>query len=318
MNKIVKEKLAVIAVGGNALTTDQDHLSLADQYEKAVEAAEHIADLMLDGWNVVVSHGNGPQIGLMLRRSELASTEVPQMPMDYAGATTQGVVGYMFCKSLRNAFARRGLKREPVAVVTQTLVDGRDPAFAAPVKPIGGWFTEERARILEREQGWRVIEDSGRGWRRVVASPAPIKIVELEPISRMIKAGLTVIAVGGGGIPVVQGPSGELIGVDAVVDKDRSAALLAGALQADMLILPTAVEKVAVRFGQPDQKWLDHLSVAEAEEYLAAGEFPAGSMGPKIDALLRFVKATGGCGLITSPDKLREAVKGDTGTRISG
>ncbi|MDR1920582.1 MAG: carbamate kinase, partial [Candidatus Adiutrix sp.] len=257
-NAANKQKLAVIAIGGNALSPDPAHLSLDRQHKKAEEAAEHIADLMLDGWNVVLSHGNGPQIGLMLRRSELARDEVPPMPMEYAGATTQGVVGYMLCQALRNAFIKRDLNREPVAVVTQTLVDERGPAFADPVKPIGGWFSEERARALERERGWRMAEDSGRGWRRLAPSPEPVKIVELEAIRRMVGAGLTVIAVGGGGLPVVQGLSGRLSGVDAVIDKDRSAALLAAELKADMLILPTAVEKVAVRFGQPDQKWLDH------------------------------------------------------------
>lgn len=316
MEAFTKEKLAVIAIGGNALSPDLEHISLDKQNEKAVEAAAHIADLMVDGWNVVISHGNGPQIGLMLRRSELASNEVPPMPMDFAGSTTQGVVGYMLCQALRSALAERGLNREPVAVVTQTLVDERDPAFGRPTKPIGSWFTKDKAEKLKLERGWTVAEDSGRGWRRVVPSPAPLRIVELKPITRMIEAGLTVVAVGGGGIPVVQDSVGRYRGVEAVIDKDMSAALLAAELKADMLILPTAVEKVAVHFGRPDQKWLDSLTVAEAEGYLAAGEFPAGSMGPKVGALLKFVKATGKTGLITTANKLQQAVKGLTGTRI--
>jgi carbamate kinase len=310
------EKLAVIAIGGNALSPDLEHLPLGKQYEKACEAAGHIADLMLDGWNVVISHGNGPQIGLMLRRSELASNEVPQMPMDFAGATTQGVVGYMLCQALRNALTERGVKREPVAVVTQTLVDERDPAFQHPVKPIGSWFSEQKARELEKERGWTVVEDSGRGWRRIVASPIPLDIVEMDPITRMIEAGFTVVAVGGGGIPVVRDASGRLRGVDAVIDKDMSAAILAAKLRADILILPTAVEKVAVRFGKPDQKWLDAMTVEEAEEYMTAGEFPSGSMGPKVNAILSFVRATGKPGLITAANTLRQAVSGSTGTRI--
>ena len=312
----MKGKLAVIAVGGNALSPDKDHLSVAKQYEKVEETSRHIADMMLEGWNVVVTHGNGPQIGMVMRRSELSRHEVPPLPMEYAGADIQGAVGYMFCKALRKAFAERGLDREPVAVVTQMLVDRNDPAFANPTKPIGSWFTREEASRLEKEEGWQVVEDSGRGWRRVVASPAPQRIIELKAISTMIASGMTVITLGGGGIPVIESRPGELTGADAVIDKDFSSALLARELKADMLILPTAVEKVAVRFGKPDQKWLDSLTVEEAEAYLASGEFPPGSMGPKVSALIQYVKATGGIGLITTPEKMRDAVKGVTGTRL--
>ena len=309
-------KLAVIAIGGNALSPDVEHLAIAKQYERAKETAVHIASLMLDGWNVLLSHGNGPQVGLIMRRSELATHEVPPIPMDIAGADTQGAVGYMLCKALRNEFQRRGIARQPVAIVTQILVNRNDPAFAAPTKPIGGWFSKEEADRLARELGWSVVEDSGRGWRRVVASPEPVRIIEEEPIVHMLQAGMSVVALGGGGIPVVQNEEGDFEGVEAVVDKDASAALLASRLKADMLVLPTAVEKVAIRFGKPDQQWLDSLTVAKAEEYLAAGEFPAGSMGPKVRALVSFVKATGGTGLITTPEKLREAVAGKTGTHI--
>lgn len=312
----MNSKLAFIAIGGNALSPDRDHLSIEKQYEKVQETAVHIAAMMLEGWNVVVSHGNGPQVGMILRRSELTRHEIPPVAMDYAGADIQGAVGYMFCKALRNEFRRCGIDRQPVAVVAQTLVDRNDPAFANPTKPIGSWFSKEQADGLAKEYGWSVTEDSGRGWRRVVASPAPVRIIEEEPIFHMVKAGMTVITLDGGGIPVVESPSGDLVGIEAVIDKDMSSALLARQLNAGMLILPTAVEKVAVQFGKPGQKWLDRLSVKEAEQYLAAGEFPAGSMGPKMQALITYVKATGGTGLITTPEKMREAVKGVTGTRI--
>lgn len=312
----MKSKLAVIAIGGNALAPDKDHLSIESQYEKVQETANYIAEMMLEGWNVVVTHGNGPQVGMILRRSELSRHEVPLVPMDYAGADIQGAVGYMFCKALRNAFAKYGIKREPVAIVSQTLVDRNDPAFDNPIKPIGSWFTEQQAVELSKEYGWKTVEDSGRGWRRVVPSPMPIEIIEQEPISNMIDAGITVISLGGGGIPVIRDESGNLCGVEAVIDKDMSSALLAEKLNADMLILPTAVEKVAIQFGKPTQKWLDKLTIAEAEKYQAEGEFPPGSMGPKVQALINYVRATGGTGVITTPQGMRNAVKGLTGTHI--
>lgn len=316
MSDKAKGKLAVVAIGGNALSPDKDHLSILRQYEKVQETALHIAAMMQEGWNVVVSHGNGPQVGMILRRSELSRHEVPPVPMDYAGADIQGAVGYMFCKALGNAFRRLGIDRRPVALVAQTLVSLDDPAFKAPSKPIGDWFSAEAARELARDYGWTVVEDAGRGWRRVVPSPDPVEIIEESAIRLMVEAGLTVTTLGGGGVPVIRNAQGDLEGVEAVIDKDMSSALLAARLGADMLILPTAVERVALRFGKPDQKWLDSLSLAEAAEHLASGEFPPGSMGPKIRALAKFVKETGGAGLITTPEKLREAVQGKTGTRI--
>jgi carbamate kinase len=312
----MKRKLAVIAIGGNALVPDSDHLSITSQYEKVRETANYIAEMMQEGWNVVITHGNGPQVGMIMRRSELSLHEIPAVPMDYAGADTQGAIGYMFCKALNNAFAEYGIERDVVAIVSQMLVDLSDPAFQQPSKPIGSWFSEQQAKSLSEQYGWSVIEDSGRGWRRVVPSPKPVAIVEQKAIMSMIDAGMTVVTLGGGGIPVSRGEDGQLTGIEAVIDKDMSSALLAEKLNADMLILPTAVEKVAVRFGKPDQRWLDQVSVSEAEDYMAQGEFPAGSMGPKVQALINFVKATGGVGVITTPQSIRDAVKGTTGTHI--
>lgn len=309
-------KLAVVAIGGNALVPDSDHLSLESQYEKVKETAVHIADMMLEDWNVVVTHGNGPQVGMVLRRSDLSSHEIPPVSMDYAGADVQGAIGYMFCRALRNEFLKKGVKSEPVAVVTQTLVDRLDPAFSNPTKPIGSWFSEEEAKEMAKENGWKVVDDSGRGWRRVVASPKPVEIIEQKAIVHLIEAGLTVISLGGGGIPVIKNDSGELEGIDAVIDKDMSSALLAASLKANILLLPTGVEKVAVQFGKPGQKWLDKITVAEAEKYMADGEFPDGSMGPKMQALISYVQSTGGTGIITTPEKMRDAVKGVAGTHI--
>ncbi|MDR1828191.1 MAG: carbamate kinase [Methylobacteriaceae bacterium] len=308
-------KLAVVAVGGNALVPDSAHLSIAGQYDKVCELAGHLAAMMSDGWTLVLTHGNGPQVGMILRRSELSRAEVPPVPMDYAGADIQGAVGYMFCKALRNECARLGLRREIVALVTQTVVSAGDPAFANPTKPIGSWFSREQAEELAERYGWSVAEDSGRGWRRVVASPRPVGIIEETAVRAMLDAGMTVVCLGGGGIPVIV-EGGEIRGVEAVIDKDMSSSLLAIKLKADMLILPTAVERLAVRFGKPDERRLDRLSIAEAGLLLAGGEFPEGSMAPKVRALIDYVRATSGTGVITSPARMREAVAGRAGTRI--
>lgn len=312
----MKRKLAIIAIGGNALVPDSEHLSIPSQYEKVQETAGYIAQMMQEGWNVVVTHGNGPQVGMIMRRSELSLHEIPAVPMDYAGADTQGAIGYMFCKALHNAFLKYGIERQVVSIVSQMLVDLDDPAFNNPSKPIGSWFSQQQAKSLSQEYGWNIVEDSGRGWRRVVPSPRPVEIIEQKAITSMIDSGMTVVTLGGGGVPVAKSGQGELFGIEAVIDKDMSSALLAEKLKADMLILPTAVEKVAVRFGKPEQKWLDKVTVKEAEKYMAEGEFPPGSMGPKIQALINYVKATGGVGVITTPQSMRDAVKGTAGTHI--
>ena len=308
--------LAVLAIGGNALIRDRQHESIPDQYLMVTGIAAEIAAMIEDGWNVVVTHGNGPQVGFILRRSELSIDEVPPVPMDYAGADIQGGVGYMFVRALRNEFRRRGIARQAVAVVTQTVVDRADPAFASPTKPIGSHMDEAKAKRLALKYHWTVREDAGRGWRRVVPSPKPKAIVETEAISRMAGAGYVVVACGGGGIPVVEDEHGDLRGVEAVIDKDLASSLLALSLGAEALVLPTSVEKVALDFNKSTQRWLEQMTVAEARRFTAEDQFDAGSMGPKVAALIDFVAGGGKLGLITDPPNLRRALRGETGTRV--
>jgi len=314
----MKEKpgLAVVAIGGNALIRDRGHESIPNQYDMVCALAEDIAGMIETGWKVVVTHGNGPQVGFILRRSELSIAEVPPVPMDYAGADIQGAVGYMFLKALRNVFRRRRIKREPACVVTQTLVDRNDPAFANPIKPIGSHMEEARARELAKKFNWTVREDAGRGWRRVVASPKPRAILETQVIKSLAAAGYVVVACGGGGIPVIEAENGELRGVEAVIDKDLASSLLARSMEADILVLPTGVEKVALDFNKPTQRWLDRMTLAEARKHQADNQFDPGSMGPKIAALVDFVGGGGRMGLITDPPNLSRALRGETGTRL--
>jgi carbamate kinase len=308
--------LAVLAIGGNALIRDRQHESIQDQYEMVTGIAVNIAAMIADGWNVVVTHGNGPQVGFVLRRSEISISQVPPVPMDYAGADIQGAVGWMFVRALCNEFRRRGMVRRAVAVVTQTLVDRADPAFANPTKPIGSHMDEARAKSLARKYHWTVREDAGRGWRRVVPSPRPTAIVETDVIREIAGAGYVVVACGGGGIPVIEDDNGELAGVEAVIDKDLSSSLLARSLGADALVLPTGVEKVALDFNKPTQRWLDRMTLAEAKQYYAEDQFDKGSMGPKVAALIDFVQGGGRLGLITDPPNLPRALRGETGTRV--
>ena len=309
--------LAVVAVGGNALISDDRHMALSDQYDAVCATATHVAAMIVAGWNVVLTHGNGPQVGFILRRSEIADGQVPTVPVQYAVGDTQGAIGFMFQNALGNALLQRGLKVPVVTLVTQTLVDRRDPAFAKPDKPIGSFMTEEVAKKLAAELGWTVMPDSNRGWRRVIASPQPVRVIEAPLIERLAREGALIIACGGGGIAVEQLPSGELRGLEAVIDKDRASALLAIEMKADLLMIPTGVPRVAIRFGQPDQQWLDRISVAQAEAYAAEGHFGAGSMAPKIEALLKFVKGrAGGRGVITNTESIERALRGETGTWI--
>ena len=309
--------LAVVAIGGNALIRDRAHESIPDQFATASHIAPSVVDMIEAGWNVVLTHGNGPQIGFILRRSELASTEMPPVSMDYAGADIQGSVGWMFVRALRNELGRRGVKRECAALVTQTIVERGDPAFAHPSKPIGSQMNEARAKQLAARLGWTVREDAGRGWRRVVPSPLPKAIVETEVIRHMVGAGYVVVACGGGGIPVVQDAEGSLQGVEAVIDKDFASSLLARSLDADALVLETAVEKVALDYSKPSQRPIDRMTLAEARRYYAEGQFKEGSMGPKIAASIDFVAAGGSFALITNAPNLPRALRGETGTRIS-
>ncbi len=309
-------KLAVVAIGGNSLIRDQDHQSIPDQYETVMVTVRQISDMIEAGWNVIVTHGNGPQLGFILRRSELAIHELPPVPMDYAGADLQGSIGYMFVKAFHNEFRRRGLRREPVAVVTEILVDRNDPAFSEPSKPIGSYMDEAKAKALAAAQGWSVKEDAGRGWRRVVASPVPRQIIDSQAINQLARSGFVVIGCGGGGVPVVEDENGDLLGVEAVVDKDLASSLLARSIGADLFLIATGVERVAIDFNTPRQRWLDRMTVSDARRYYAAGQFDKGSMGPKITALVEFLEAGGKQALITNPPNIANALAGVSGTLV--
>ena len=307
---------AVVAIGGNSLIKDKDHQSVQDQYQAAKETDHHIAALVALGWDVAVSHGNGPQVGFILRRSELAAHELHEVPLDVCGADTQGAIGYALQQNLYNEFRTLGITKSVATVVTQVEVDASDPAFQNPSKPIGSFMDEEGGKRRTAE-GWNVVEDAGRGWRRVVASPQPKRIVEIDAIRHLLEAGMVVITVGGGGIPVVADEDGNLEGVAAVIDKDLASALLANDLDADLLLISTAVEKVALDYGTPNQRDIDEMTVAEAKAYLAEGtHFAKGSMAPKIQAGVQYLEDGGKLVIITDPPHIRDAVNGTTGTRI--
>jgi carbamate kinase len=309
-------KVAVVAIGGNSLIKDKDHQTVPDQFAATRETCVHIADMIEQGWEVAITHGNGPQVGFILLRSELASQLLHTVPLDSCGADTQGAIGYMIQQSLGNEFQKRGIKKPVVTVVTQVVVDKDDPAFGNPTKPIGPFYDEARAKRYRDEEGWHIMEDAGRGWRRVVPSPIPRRIVEQEAIKALIGQGFVVIGVGGGGIPVVE-EDGSLRGVDAVIDKDYASGLLATGIRADLFLISTAVEKVALNYGKPNQVDLDRLTLSEAKRYLLEGHFPPGSMGPKIKAVIKFLEEGGKEALITSPENLARALRGETGTRIT-
>jgi carbamate kinase len=277
---------------------------------------QHIVDMIQKGWDVVVTHGNGPQVGFILRRSELASHELHEIPLDYCGADTQGAIGYMFQNSLHNEFKRRGMDKDVATVVTQTIVDRNDPAFQNPTKPIGSFMDEEEAKRRTENEGWTVVEDAGRGYRRVVPSPIPTRIVEASVIDTLIHAGTIVVGVGGGGIPVVEDEHGHVKGVEAVIDKDFSSSLLASNIDADLFVISTAVEKVALNFNKPNQVFLDMMTVAEAKQYIEEGHFAPGSMLPKIKAIINYLEKGGKKALITDPEHISEALEGKTGTWI--
>jgi carbamate kinase len=308
--------VAVLAVGGNSLIRDSQHQSIADQYAAAEESMAHVAGMIEAGWEVVVTHGNGPQVGFILRRSELSLHELHPVPLDYCGADTQGAIGYMFQRALYNEFRRRGTAKLAATVVTMVLVDRNDPAFQNPSKPIGSFLDEATARRHATEQQWTVVEDAGRGWRRVVPSPLPVRIVEADAIEALIRGGFTVISTGGGGIPVIEDEQGRLVGVEAVIDKDFGASILANRLKADLFLITTAVEKVALNFHKPGERWLDRMTLAEARRYLGEGHFAKGSMEPKIRANISYLEKGGREALITNPENIETALDGKTGTRI--
>ncbi len=318
------KKVAVIAVGGNSLIKDPRRVSVEDQEQALRETARHISDMVEAGWDVAIGHGNGPQVGYILRRSEIAAKVegMHEVPLDVCGADSQGAIGYELQQSLQNELFRRGIQKNVCTIITQTLVDAGDPAFKNPTKPIGSFMDEAEAKRRQNEMGWTVVEDAGRGWRRVVPSPQPKEIVELDSVRTLIDAGVIVITVGGGGIPVVDAGKGEYRGVAAVIDKDFASSLLARQINADLFLIATAVEKVAINFGKPNQQWLDRMTLAEAKQYLAEGvHFAKGSMAPKIQAVIWYLEAVGKAGgekqaIITNPENIGRALKGETGTRV--
>ncbi len=305
---------AVVAIGGNSLIRDKQHQTVLDQYIAAQETCRHIVAMIQEGWNVAISHGNGPQVGFILRRSELAAHEMHEVPLDVCGADSQGAIGYALQQNLCNEFRRLGVAREAATVICQTEVAADDPAFKNPTKPIGGFMDEEQAE-RRRKEGWDIVNDANRGFRRVVASPQPLRIIELPAIKALIAAGVVVVTVGGGGIPVVADGDGNLHGVAAVIDKDLASALLANNLGADLLVISTAVEKVALNFGTPAETLVDHLTLAEAKAHLAEGvHFAAGSMAPKIQAVINYLSNGGTAAIVTNPENVARALHGETGT----
>ena len=312
-------KLAVVAIGGNSIIKDDKHVTVENQQDALRETAMHLVDMIEAGWDLAIGHGNGPQVGFILRRSEIAAKYegMHEVPLDVCGADSQGAIGYEMQQALQNEYHKRGIKKSAATVVTQVLVDKNDPAFQTPTKPIGGFMDEVEAKRRKKEMSWSVVEDAGRGWRRVVASPQPKKIIELDSVKLLLDAGVTVITVGGGGIPVIDISNGELQGTAAVIDKDFASSLLAQAIGADLFLIATAVEKIAINFGKPEQKWLDKLTLAEAKKYLAEGtHFAKGSMAPKIQAVIWYLENGGKQALVTNPENIGRALKGETGTII--
>lgn len=312
------KKVAVVAVGGNSLILDPKKVTVEDQYLAAAETTKHIADMIEAGWDVAIGHGNGPQVGFILRRSEIAAKYegMHEVPLDVCGADSQGAIGYALQQTLQNELIQRGIKKSVATVVTQVKVDKNDKAFEHPSKPIGGFMEEEEAKRREKEQGWNVVEDSGRGWRRVVASPIPQEVVEIDAVKELLEAGTCVITVGGGGIPVIDNGKGGCLGIAAVIDKDFASSLLSQEINADLFVISTAVEKIAINFGKPDQKWIDKMTVAEAKKYIEEGHFAKGSMLPKVQAIIWYLENGGKQALVTDPPHIGAALRGETGTWI--
>lgn len=316
---MAEKKIAVVAIGGNSLIKGKEHQTVEDQYDAAGETTRHIADMIEEGWEVAIGHGNGPQVGFILRRSEIAHkvAGMHELSLDVCGADSQGAIGYALQQNLQNELYRRGIHKHVATLITQVLVDKNDPAFENPSKPIGSFMEEGEAKQRASDLGWSVVEDAGRGWRRVVPSPFPKKVVELEAVKTLIEAGVIVITVGGGGIPVIEKAEGEYTGTAAVIDKDFASALLATKIDADMLLISTSVEKIALNFGKPNQEWVDQMTLAEAKKYLAEGtHFLKGSMAPKIQAIIWFLEAGGKQAIVTNPENIGRALNGETGTRI--
>ena len=309
-------KLAVVAFGGNALLRPEDRGTQEEQIARAKQAARWLAEIVRHGYKLIVVHGNGPQVGNILVQAEEASTKIPPQSLDVCVAQTEGSIGFMLQQAIRNRLESIGVGGEVATVLTEVEVEANDPAFKRPTKPIGPFFTRYRAEALERDLGWTMREDAGRGWRHVVPSPKPVRILNVNTIAHMLDTAACVIAAGGGGIPVVKGRDGQWRGIEAVIDKDYASARLASDLKADLFIILTGVPKVALDFGKPSQRFVERMTVAEAEKHMADGQFPAGSMGPKIESALQFVRASGTQVLITDVEVLREALEGKDGTLI--
>jgi carbamate kinase len=309
-------KTAVIAIGGNSLIKDENRQTVPDQFEAVRENCVPIASMIEQGWKIAITHGNGPQVGFILLRSEIASHVLHTVPIDSAGAETQGSIGYMIQQSLYNELKKRGIDKRVVTVVTQVVVKKNDAAFKNPTKPIGPFYDENKAGGCKKVRGWIMVEDAGRGCRRVVPSPLPIRIIEQDVIKTLIDQGTIVVGVGGGGIPIVE-EAGRLKGVEAVIDKDSASALLAVGIKADLFLISTAVEKVALNFGKPNERPLDRMTLAEAKKYYKEGHFPPGSMGPKIQAIIHYLQNGGKKGLITNSNNIERALLGKTGTWIT-
>ena len=309
-------KFAILAIGGNSLIKDKNHIALSWQYQAVRETSKYIAELIAEGLSMVITHGNGPQVGFIYRRGELARHELPLIPLDICGADTQGAIGYMIQKALLNEFRERGIAKKVTTVVTQTIVDRDDPSFEHPSKPIGSFMPEEEALANKKEFGWQVAEDAGRGFRRIVPSPIPREIIELDVIRLLVEKGYVVVAVGGGGIPVIRNEHGEIEGVEAVIDKDLGSSLLGSKLGADTFIISTSIDAVYLDFGREKQKALRRATLPEIKRYLAEGHFKPGSMKPKIEAIIQFLEGGGKKAIITAPENLLKAVKGECGTTI--
>lgn len=308
--------LVVIAIGGNSLIKDREHMDVLDQYRTAGETSRYIVSIVERGYRVLITHGNGPQVGFVLLRSELARDVIHQVPLANCVADTQGSIGMQIAQCLQNEFLLHGVRQEVVAIVTQVVVDEKDPSFGAPSKPIGPFMSEEEARQHQEDDGWIVGEDAGRGWRRLVASPKPLEVVELATIRNLLDDGTLVIAAGGGGVPVVYKPDGSLRPRPAVIDKDAASCLLACELGAEMLIISTDVDKVALNFGTADQVDIDRMTTDECRHYLDEGHFAPGSMRPKIESALTFLENGGKEVIITQPHHLEGALQGLHGTHI--
>ena len=308
----------LVSLGGNAILKHGQRGTAEEQEANVQNTAKHLASLLRRGEKIAITHGNGPQVGNILLQNEIAKETLPAMPLDVCGAESQGMIGYMFQRALRSELGSRGPNFPVVTIVSQTLVDAEDPAFKNPTKPVGPFYTAKEAQQLRETKGWHVISDSGRGYRRVVPSPTPLDIIEKETIIRLFETETVVISVGGGGVPVIREENGELRGVEAVLDKDRTAALLAKILGVETLLILTDVDRVFINYAKSDQRALDKVTVQECRKYLAEGQFPSGSMGPKIESAVSFLQdSTGKRVVIASLEMAEEALKGRAGTTIT-